>query len=110
MLKKENRLGKVKLIRPYNFNTSLFSLKTAKNNLGINRFAFVVGKKIDKRSTVRNSLRRKVRSCIEEIFDKIEKGRDFVFYPNPKSIEAERNDILFEITILFKKQGFIKND
>ena len=97
MLKRENRLTLVGLSNPKNIFTPLFSLKIAKNDQNLNRFAFIVSKKIDKRAVIRNSLKRKLRSCIEEIFDNIQKGHDFVFYPKSLLIKTEREEALKEL-------------
>lgn len=105
MLKKINRLPLPKLNNSKNYSTSLFNLKIASNNLGTKRFAFVVSKKVDKRAVVRNSLKRKFSSCVEEIFDRIENGFDVVFYPSSGSVNAPREKILDEI-----KKILINND
>lgn len=108
MLKRENRLSAVLLKNPRIFSDSLFTLKVSGNNKEVSRFAFVVSKKLDKRATVRNSLKRKIRSCIEQIFDNIETGQDFVFYPKQKAVEANREQILGEINKIFSKNGILK--
>lgn len=97
MLKKENRLSQVRLKHFITINSPLFTVKYTQNNLNINRFAFVISKKIDKRATKRNFLKRKISSCIEEIFDRIVSGNDFVFYPKTSALEIERDKLLNEI-------------
>ena len=97
MLKRENRLTLVRLSNPKNISTPFFSLRIEKNDQNLNRFAFIVSKKIDKRAVIRNSLKRKLRSCIEEIFDNIQKGYDFVFYPKSLLIKTEREEVLTEL-------------
>lgn len=108
MLSKEYRLTSAIKSGARSFSTPYFSLKTAKNNLEVSRFAFVVSKKIDKRATRRNSVRRKVRSVIEEMFDNIERGNDFVFYPKQKAIDGPREQIHEEIKKLFEENKFLK--
>lgn len=108
MLKKEYRLISGSLSNPKNFKLPLFNLKLSENSLEINRFAFIISKKIDPRATERNSLRRKVRSCIEELFDNIKPGNDFIFYPNALAKEKDREEILREITKLFKESNLLK--
>lgn len=107
MLKKINRLSQVRLKDSKNISTPLFSLKSAKNNLDFPRFGFVISKKVDKSAVGRNSLKRKLSSCIEEIFDRIKgDGRDFVFYPNATAAQASREKLLEEIekVILIKEK------
>ena len=108
MLKKEYRLTSGSLSNPKNFKSPFFNLKIGKNSLEVNRFAFIISKKIDPRATQRNELRRKVRSCIEEIFDSIGKGYDFIFYPSAIAKKANREEILGEINKLFKENNLIK--
>ncbi len=107
MLKKEYRLKSVLLKSPRVFSSQFFSLKVASNKGEISRFAFVVSKRIDKRAVVRNQLKRKIRSCIEQIFDSIETGNDFVIYPRKAAIDAAGDQVLEEIKgILIKNKLF----
>mgnify|MGYP003394971570 CR=1 FL=1 len=59
-------------------NSPQFLLKYGQNNLNHARFAVVVSKKIDKKATGRNKIRRRVISLIKKIFEK-ELSFDFVF-------------------------------
>ncbi|MBP9716410.1 MAG: ribonuclease P protein component [Candidatus Levybacteria bacterium] len=108
MLKKEYRLTSGSLSNPKNLKRPLFNLKLGRNSLEINRFAFIISKKVDPRATQRNALRRKVRSCIEEIFDNIKPGNDFIFYPNALAKDKDRAEILEELTRLFKENNLLK--
>ncbi len=108
MLKKEYRLTSGSLSNPKNFKLPLFSLKISKNTLNENRFAFIISKKVDPRATERNTLKRKVRSCIEEIFDSIKPGNDFVFYPTRFAIDRDRSEIMKEIKRIFKENELLK--
>lgn len=108
MLKKKYRLDPVLVGSAKSLSTPHFSLKIANNSLEISRFAFVVSKKIDKRATSRNSVKRKIRSIIEEIFDKIKGGFDFVFYPKQAAIKATREQIQEELEDLFEKNQLLK--
>ena len=110
MLKKIYRLSNPRLSNPKTISSSFFTLKTAKNNLKFNRFAFIVTKKMDKRATIRNLTRRKLRSSIEEIFDRIELGNDFVFYPKSKIIQTDREGVLREVKKVFSNQKLLIND
>lgn len=67
-----------------------FLLKLAKNGKPFSRFAIAVPKKVDKRSTVRNRVKRKFRSCIEKNLSKIVKGYDFLFIIK-QNIEEEKH-------------------
>lgn len=108
MLQKKYRLKPVLLRSSRSFSTPYFNLKVAKNNLEVSRFAFVVSKKVDNRATVRNYVKRKIRSNIEEMFDKINTGNDFIFYPKESSIKASRDQVRGEIKKLFEENQFLK--
>lgn len=108
MLKKEYRLTSGSLSKGKNFKLPLFNLKLGRNSLEINRFAFIISKKIDARASARNDLRRKVRSCIEEIFDNIKPGNDFIFYPSALAKDKDRAEILEEIKRIFKQNNLLK--
>jgi len=47
------------------FKTNLFIFRIAKNNLGLNRFGFVVSLKVSKKATVRNKIRRRLMEAIK---------------------------------------------
>ena len=64
MIPRLNRLSSARLIASKIVPSSNFSLRYVKNTLSYNRFAFVVGKKIDKRAVVRNKLKRVLRELI----------------------------------------------
>lgn len=108
MLKKEYRLDSLRLLNPKQYSTLFFNVKTAKNNKDINRFAFVVSKKIDKRATERNELKRKVRSSFEEIFDRISVGNDFIIYPKKEAAKNSWSDILNDVQNFLKKNNLLK--
>ena len=108
MLKKENRLKTVLLRNPNTLTSSLFTVKVMANHEGKNRFAFVVSKRLDKRAVVRNSLKKKFRGAIEQIFDNIEKSFDFVFYPKQTAIKADKGQVLDELKKSFSKNNLIK--
>ncbi len=94
MLKKQFRLTEFNLNNYKSLSTPLFNLKYAKNDLSYSRFAFVVSKKIDTRATARNEIKRKLRSNIEQIFDNIVPGTDFIFYPSSKVLEGDSRQAL----------------
>jgi ribonuclease P protein component len=106
MLKKVYRLTALSLKNPKTLQSDSFVLKTSPNDLSLSRFAFVVSKKVDKRAVARNSLKRKLRGCIEEIFDKIRTGQDFVFYL--KQSGADRDGFLKEVNNVMSKGGYLK--
>lgn len=108
MLKKEFRLKPGLLRNPKNFNSSYFNIKFGRNDINLSRFAFIVSKKVDSRATERNSAKRKVRSVIEEIFDNIEAGIDFIFYIRADAKTAKREEIAREISKFLKENNLLK--
>lgn len=58
--------------------TSFCIVKKKENRLIHNRYGFIVSKKIDKRSTVRNRIKRVFRSCFEILNAQMSQGEDFL--------------------------------
>lgn len=109
MLKKQFRLpASIKLQSSRSFNTTIFSLRTAKNNLEYSRFGFVVGKNVDKRATARNRIRRLFRSCIEELKTEIQDGYDMLFFLKTGVLEMERKELYNQIYGFLKEKNLLK--
>ena len=76
-LRKEREIQKVfkvgKSVRSANF-----SIRYAPNCLNNNRFAVVVGTKVDKRATRRNAIKRQVREVLRQIWSEIPGSYDYV--------------------------------
>lgn len=79
MLNRKYRLPKGHFKSEKILSYPAFVLKIAKNGKDFSRFTFVVSKKIDKRATERNRIKRKLRRCIEDKIGEIAKGYDFLF-------------------------------
>jgi ribonuclease P protein component len=109
MLKKTYRLSSVRLKGPKLLKSESFDLKYGVNNLEFPRFGFVIPKKLDKRAVVRNSIKRKLSKIIEEIFDRIKGGRDFVFYPKSEILKIELGVLKSELEKALKKEGIIND-
>jgi ribonuclease P protein component len=109
MLEKKYRLpATVKLLHSSSFNSRSFRCLYSLNNLSISRFGFVAGKKIDKRSVVRNKAKRKLRSCIEEVVEKIIDGYDMLFIMHKESLSINRTDFFAEVQNFLSKEKLIK--
>lgn len=108
MLKRIHRLSSVRLKNAINVKGEFISFKYSSNDLEYPRFAFVISKKIDSRSVVRNKLKRKLSLSIEEIFDRIEIGNDIVIFPGKITLEKSQQDITREIISVFKRKNLIK--
>lgn len=88
MLAKQNRLTKKKdFERIYRkgktIKNDFLVLKTAPNNLGVNRFVFVVSQKISKKAVIRNKIKRRLRELTRLNINKMGNGRDFIFVTLP---------------------------
>lgn len=64
--------------------TSSFTLRSQRNSLEHSRIGIVVSKKVDKRATVRNRLKRTFRANLEEKKIHLLKGFDFLFIFHPQ--------------------------
>jgi ribonuclease P protein component len=94
MLKKKYRLLKETEFAKKEFYVSpFFVLKIAKNENSFNRFGFIVSKKIDKRATVRNTLKRKIRICIENNLERIKPGHDMLFILKKQILDKTTKEI-----------------
>lgn len=83
MLHTDNRLRKDKDFRRLFSSSRPFfaghlSLRSGKNSLNKTRFGFVISNKIDKRSTRRNSLKRRLRVIARELILTIKPGYDVI--------------------------------
>lgn len=93
MLAKQFRLpSSVVLSDVQNIRSDSFIVRYQKNNLPHSRFGFVVSKKIDKRATVRNSLKRLVRSVIEVKWVSLQ-GWDVLFVLRPSIKQQTKEQI-----------------
>lgn len=86
------------------YSTQLFTVKIAKNTLEYNRFGFIVTKKIDKRAVGRNRLKRQLRSCIENILQKMITGYDFLFFLKKEGVEVPTALFCQTLEMLFTKE------
>lgn len=99
MLKKKYRLLKeTKFNKEDLYTCPFFVLRLAKNEKSFSRYGFIVSKKIDKRATVRNRVKRQIRVCIEDNFDKIKPGYDMLFILK-KNILGETTKGICELTL-----------
>lgn len=78
---------------------NLFILKIIKNDLGINRFGFVVSLKVSKKATARNKIRRRLSEIIKINEKKFKPGTDLVIIALPEIAKKE----FFEIKETIEK-------
>lgn len=110
MLNNINRLRKTREIQKvFKIGKSLksadFSIRYAPSRLGVNRFAIVVGTKVDKRATRRNAIKRLVREVIRQNIQLLPLSFDIVLtahkLPNwplkLADVQGELSDLLKQI-------------
>ena len=112
MLKKKYRLPILRNIERLKNKrsviTDLFVIKISENNLSNSRFGFSVSKAIDKRSVVRNRIKRLLRSIIEEKLSEIAQGYDFLFIAKGKAKESDRKRLLETVLNSLKREKLLK--
>lgn len=109
MLKRKYRLGsKIKVKFETSFPTPFFLLKTSINELQYNRFRFVISKKVSRKAVERNKIKRNISSCIENFFDDIKIGYDFLIIVKKEILNKTREEVCFEIKSALEKKGFLK--
>lgn len=75
------------------FVNNYFVVKVKDNNVGFNRYAFIVSKKIDKRATVRNRVKRVIRACFEKMDLEISKSKDILVIAKGESVDKTNEEI-----------------
>lgn len=78
-------------------------LKWLKNNLPISRFGFVVSRKISRKATQRNKIRRRLREIVRLKIPKIKKGIDGILVALPGLEKKDFLEIKETIEKIFKK-------
>lgn len=85
------------------FSSEFLLLKFKKNDLDISRFGFIIGKKISKKSTVRNKIRRRLAETLRNRLAGIRAGFDIILVAKPKIIEKDYKDIDRELGKLLEE-------
>lgn len=98
MLSKQYRLpSRVRLSQSRFYKTSSWSVKIAPNDIDHSRYGFLVRKTVDKRSVVRNRIRRVFRACIEELQTNISPGNDMLFFLEKSIMTKHQQELRIEI-------------
>lgn len=98
MLPKINRIKKKKdfevmFKNSKSFKNNLFIFKVMKNNLGLNRFGFVVSQKVSKKATIRNKVRRRLAEVVQKEYKNIRSGTDLVLIALPQAAVKNFSEI-----------------
>lgn len=107
MLKKERRLSNFREIENLSSASSPYFLLKYKRENGLSKFGFIVSKKIDKRATVRNEVKRKLKKVVRENLDNIVDGT-FLLIAKEKSIDEEKDKLSEVFRDILKKENLLK--
>ena len=108
MLAKKNRLlPSVKIPKKNQINTPYFSLRYNFENNRACRFGFIITKRVDKRAVVRNKIKRRFRSCLEENIKNIKEGYDLLFFIKKESLGLDRDKLCDQILKTLKIETLI---
>lgn len=112
MLPKINRIKKKKDFETIfrnskSFKNNLFIFKIIKNNLGFNRFGFVVSQKVSKKATIRNKIRRRLAEILKAEARNTKIGTDMVFIVLPGIEKKEFFEIKEAVNNALIKSGLI---
>mgnify|MGYP000526293949 CR=1 FL=1 len=112
MLIKNYRLRKreeiVKVIKNgHSFFVPEVGIKFIRNNLKNSRFCFIISSKIDKRATVRNKIKRRLREIVRQNLEKIKPGFDILIFARFGIKELNFWQMKEKLEQLFKKSKLL---
>lgn len=112
MLPRKYRLAKEKDFKTLAKNggfsfTKELGIKYLKNNLNFSRFGFVVSNKIDKRATVRNKIKRRLREIVYQNLDKFKLSFDILILTKPAIKNLDFWQMKKKLEDLFKKSSLL---
>lgn len=114
MLPKANRLTKKKdfervFKKGKGLKEEFLVIKALDNNLSVSRFGFIVSKKISKKATLRNKIKRRLRELAWTRLGQIRQGIDVVVIAGPGIGEKNFGEIEKIINKLLEKIGILKS-
>ncbi len=108
MFAKKQRLPHYqRLVSPKVISSQFFIIKYRDTNLGINRFAVSISKRIDKRSVVRNRLRRVLQHCLSEIVFSKNTSIDMLIIVTKPFQQLSIQEVSAILISLFEKEGLV---
>lgn len=110
MLRKINRIRKKKDFATVfgnskTFRSALLVFKAAKNNLGVDRFGFIVSKKVSKRAVDRNKVKRRLTEAIRSEAEAMKAGTDLILVALPGIEKKEFFEIKEAVGAALAKMG-----
>lgn len=112
MLKKDSRIGKNKEFdRAFKLGQSFYgkflSAKIVDNNLGRLRLGVLVSTKVSKKATIRNLIKRRIRSALRQSVVSLKDGKDIVIIAFPLILDKNFQEIEILIKDILKKAGIL---
>lgn len=105
MLQQANRLPHTQRIsKGKSFTCSFFLVKYTANDLTQPRFGIIISKKVDKRATVRNRIRRLLHQFIQDHLSDFPKGKDYLFIIHLPFSELT-DELLLNLSNLIKQSS-----
>jgi ribonuclease P protein component len=86
----------------------IFFLKILENGLGVNRFGVVVSRKVSRKATLRNKIKRRVRESLRMGLPQIKKGFDVIFLASPGIEKEKPADLRKRMEGAFERAKLIK--
>ncbi len=90
-----------------NFDIDFLFLKLRRNDLKVNRFGFIIGKKISNKATARNRIKRQLKGSILKKIDEIKSGFDIIIGARPEIANKKYKEIDETVEKIFKKANLI---
>ncbi|OGF51732.1 ribonuclease P protein component [Candidatus Giovannonibacteria bacterium RIFCSPLOWO2_02_FULL_43_11b] len=85
-----------------------FYIRISKNNVGENRFIFIISGKIIKKAVCRNKIRRRAREILRKKTKDIKKGNDLTFIFKKGAEEQSYEALEREISAILEERRLIK--
>ncbi len=87
-----------------NYDSPSFGLLVSYNNSQkAPQAAFIISKKIDKRSVVRHEVKRKLSDAIQSFLPRLANNLELVFLAKQKAVEATREELKTEVESILRR-------
>ncbi|USN53447.1 MAG: ribonuclease P protein component [Candidatus Nomurabacteria bacterium] len=83
--------------------TTHLAVRVAKSSVKGPRLTVVVAKRVDKRATVRNSIKRKIRAQLQELYPKLLTHCDILISTQPSTKNCTSSDLRADLEFLFRR-------
>lgn len=101
-LKKDKEIKRV-FAKGKGYRGDFLFIKLVKNDFKASRFAFIINRKVAKKSAPRNKLKRRLRETVKALLPKVKIGLDVVVAARKGAAVASPEELTGEVEKLFKK-------